>query len=207
MKVKDPSRRSAKMRSVRNAGGHPVSRAEQQMRANLIEVLLLKHRQQERVCAIMSAGITLPDGVTRIRVSRTRPCAYVKRIQERWLVESEAARPQLKAEHRRAVLVDIDSARASGKWAAVIAGHKHLAEVDGLLAPQMHEVSHGLQDGVLAMFAGWSDDEKVRYARTGLRPGEVDATEDDPFAPARVRSIGSDGKANGKSNGDGGNGI
>lgn len=210
--AKDPTRRRLNMLAIRakaKPGVQVVSRAEQVRRMNLIEQLYLEYRQVGRVARMCAAGIDMPDG-TRFRCSQSSAQKYIRRIEERWLAESEETRPYLLEQSRKAIVAHIRAAKGDKKWSAVSSLSRLLADVDGLIAPQRHQVEHSASRDLLAMFAGWSVEDKRRYAETGQRPGQVaEADVEDPFASAVPPSTspGSNGAGAEQPKPNGGNGA
>jgi hypothetical protein len=189
------------MKAIRELRG-PIARvslAEQRRRMIIIEQLFIEYHQVDRVARMCAAGIDLPDG-TRFRVGRSTALNYIRKIEERWVKEAEALRPYRMELHRRALVNHIRGAKGDKKWSAISSLSRLLADIDGVIAPQKHQVAVDASGSLLAAFDGWTDDDKLHFAQTGLRPGEGPADEDDPF--------GQEGHGgNGSHPSNGGNGV
>jgi len=60
---------------------------------------------------------------------------YLKRLRDLWRSEATKERPHRVEQHRRAILRRISNAELAGRHSAVFAGHRLLAEIDGVRMP------------------------------------------------------------------------
>jgi len=109
---------------------------------------------------------------------------YIARIRRRWLEEQEAERPIRTAQHRTAILRRIAGAERSGQYGAVVAGHRLLAEIDGVRLPERHVVALAGDAAEMAKLAALPIDDlreldRIRAKLDAAEPAKPNGNGDD----------------------------